>query len=450
MKSYRFYLSVTLRVLFIVGNCYLLVYFINKTGRPVSVLYSTLLLVFQIIWLISFLTRVHRDLANFLVSFHDDDTSLGFSKKNMERYFKDVLVNLDRITAKIQAAQIAREQQHQYLKAVIEHTGVGFISYTSEGKIELINQAAKLLFGFNNPANIDTLTSKYPELRGILSGESVNNRQLVRIKKDSKEIQLAVKTSHLRINDSLFTLASFQDIRYELESQELESWKKLIRVLRHEIMNSITPIITLTSAIRRCFTLTGNRKNPAEVSETNIEDALESAIVIEDRSRGLISFVEKFKNLTNLPEPHLQRLSPVSLFREVEALFHSDLEKLRVQMELEVNPSGLSLQADKDLLEQVLINLVKNALEAIDHDKGMIRLFAEKQANGEVQIHIADNGSGILNEYLDSVFIPSFTTKKSGSGIGLSISRQIMQMHKGSIQISSIPGQTCVTLIFPS
>jgi signal transduction histidine kinase len=262
-------------------------------------------------------------------------------------------------------------------------------------------------------------------------------------------IQLSVKASEFKILDRWIKLVSFQDIKGELDQKELESWQKLIRVLAHEIMNSITPINTLTETMikqnRQYEENIGQSQGDSEHFE-NMADGLQ---LIRERGSGLIEFVQKYRHLSKLPTPNLSEIELKGLLSGIAGLFKKEMEEKGLTLSVKVSPDNLTLQADRKLIEQVLINLVKNAMEALSEtEDAQVQILADKQLES-VRIRVVDNGPGIPENIIDQIFIPFFTTKEDGSGIGLSLSRQIMRLHQGTIDIKSIPSQeTSIILNF--
>lgn len=437
-----------MRVILLAVTSYLLIWFVMETERVISIFFMSAVLILQVISLIHYLNRVNRDLANFLIFLQEDDTTLAYSKQRVERNFGNVIIDLDKIVKKLHQAGVEKVQQQHFLNAIVEQVNVGLIAFTKQGKIDLINQAAKNLFGINRNDKISDLTNKFPELLEVFDQISGTTPMLVKIIKDGQLIHLAAKTTKLRYSDEDIFLISFDDIRSELESQEIDAWRKLIRILRHEIMNSITPILTLTTAIRRGFISDGNVKPIEKIKNENISDAIESAKVIEERSKALIAFIEKFKSITSPPVLKAGTFSIDKCFRKIELLYAKEFEQKGISLEIKVTPSSLMLTADKELVEQILINLIKNSIDAITNQQGSISLIAGADSNNQVHINVIDNGCGIAPEYLESIFIPSFTTKEHGMGIGLSLSKQIMSLHHGQISVVSNNEQTCFELTF--
>ena len=442
MKNNRYYFVIVLRILLITLNSLILVWFFTQTSKPATTLFFLFLLIFQALSLIIYLNRVNRDLANFLIYLQEKDSSLVFSRSRVEKNFKNVMASLNEINSKIREAQLSREEKHQYLQAVIEHVETGIISINSNQKIDFINKAALDIFGISNLNSCEVLYRKFPEMKDTLEGFDSGKDRVIKINSSGRSMDLAVKAKWLRVGNGQIRIISLQNIKSELEERELESWKKLIRVLRHEIMNSITPITTLTTAIKRSFVKNSVPKLVKDITEANVADALSSAEVIEERSKGLISFVEKFKSITDLPKPVLKLFSVAAMFEKVQVLFRNDLKAKGIEISVQVEPD-LQLNADEHLIEQVIINMFKNSLEATSHH-GQITIKALRHENEKVIIQIIDNGEGIPEEDLENIFVPSFTTKENGMGVGLSISKQIIQLHKGEILVNSVPGRKTV------
>jgi two-component system nitrogen regulation sensor histidine kinase NtrY len=277
----RYYFNIIFRVILIVFNSLALAYFYAKVkDYPATTLFFLILLIVQTVSLIYFSNKTNRDLANFLISLQDNDTSLAFPRSGIEKNFKGLTDNLNKIIHKIQQARIEKEQKHQFLQTVIDHIGIGLVSFNTSGEIEFVNKTARKILGIPVIKNINSLSEKYAELLKYFTDVNKEEQGLLKINIDNREIPLSIKTGEIRFNDNSIKLISFQDIRYELEAQELESWRKLIRILRHEIMNSITPITTLTTAIKRNLNSKGARKPLNEINEENINDTLLSADVI--------------------------------------------------------------------------------------------------------------------------------------------------------------------------
>jgi nitrogen fixation/metabolism regulation signal transduction histidine kinase len=391
-----------------------------------------------------------KDLSNFLVFLEENDTTLSFSKKRIENSFRGLVSQLNKINTKMQLARIERERQYHYLQAIVGQIDTGIISYDQQGRIGIFNRAAMILLGIRQLKNITDLCAHFPELsEDKLAGKKIYS-SAVKIIVNGNEKVLSVKVGAIKLDDQWIRILSLQNIKSELQAGELDAWRKLIRIQRHEIVNSLTPISTLTTAIKRRFLTGAGRKPATELTDEHINDALECVEVIEERSKGLIAFMESFRGITDLPRIEHGVLVLSVIFNNVSKLFEKEFKEKNIEVSNQIVPHSLVMQGDAKLLEQVLINLVKNSIEAIKHAKGKIRMFAF-QNHDNIVIQVTDNGMGIPKSDLDSIFVPSYTTKNNGSGIGLSISRQIVQLHKGTIEVrSASDNETTFEIILPA
>jgi two-component system, NtrC family, nitrogen regulation sensor histidine kinase NtrY len=313
--------------------------------------------------------------------------------------------------------------------------------------VELMNTNAKRFIGIASLKNINELVDTNPKLYQALmevqSGKST-------LYKSGNEYLLTLQATELRIRGNTVKLVTLQNIQNELQKQELDAWQNLTRVLRHEIMNSITPISSLTSTLREILdhdmTKTGDHY---ELQTEGAEDLREGLTTIENRSKGLIKFIDAYREYTSLPQPKIKSIRVKDLLEKVAQFMRPELKKTPIQFGYHCESEYITIQGDEEMIEQVLINLIKNAMEALNHvDDPRIELNGRVSDN-IVQIEVIDNGSGIIPEAIERIFIPFFTTKKTGSGIGLALSRQIMQMHNGSLTVKSEPDvKTVFTLNF--
>jgi two-component system nitrogen regulation sensor histidine kinase NtrY len=447
MLENLFAINIFIRVILISVNSFAFILIVTETNRPATTVFLGILLVYITGNLFYYVNRTNRELASFLIYLKENDTSLALKSRNLDRTFKGLRQSFRKITDELKKARIEKELKQRYIQTLVEHVGVGLISFDDDGKIEKINKAAKKLLNIPDIVNISELDKLHHGLAEKLKSQSPGLQSLLKIKINNELLHIAVKSTITIIENKKIKIISLQDIRNELEEKELDSWKQLISTLTHEIMNSITPITTLTVAIKRCFKNNGNIKALENISMENIKDAIDSTNIIEERSKGLISFVDKYRSITKLPVPVISRLPVAQLFNNVELLFKETIESYKIKFNKEIIPDNLHISADKKLMEQVLINLLKNSLDALkDNEKGVINIRAYAEHNN-VNIQVIDNGPGIPDEVMENIFIPFYTTKEKGTGIGLSISRQIIRMHKGKLSVRSVPNKnTTVTI----
>jgi nitrogen fixation/metabolism regulation signal transduction histidine kinase len=344
-----------------------------------------------------------------------------------------------------------KEESHRYLETVFQHVGIGLISCQPDGTVELINNAAKRLLRVSHLKSITSLESFSPELVDTLFHVKSGERKLVKVNDNDEVLHLAVYATGFLLGKKHYLLVSIHNIQSELEEQEMKSWQNLIRVLTHEIMNSVTPIASLASTVNGL--LRGAENTPAGLAfpeaMTGTSEDIKSAVeTIQKRSEGLLHFVENYRSLTRIPKPDY-RIFPVSeLFSRVRQLMQAHLSGRDIEFRATVDPESLELTADPELIEQVLINLVLNALDAVGERPGSrITLRGCIDERSRIIIQVSDNGPGIVGEAIEKIFIPFFTTKPNGSGIGLSLARQIMRLHGGSIGVRSEPERETVFTI---
>jgi len=444
----HFRLKIITRIILLSLTIYLIIYLLDTSELYATIVIIGLVIIFQIYGLIRLMETTNRRLTTFLEAIRYADfsqsfkgTELGRSYRRLNEAFAEVMKNFQRIRGE-------KEENYRYLQTVIQHVGVGLIAYDKSGKIELINTSAKRLLNVSQIRHIQSLGSISEELVHKLLEMKPRTRDLVKIQSEDDLLQLAVYTTEFHLRGRALTLASIQNIQSELEEQEMEAWQKLIRVLTHEIMNSMTPISSLAKTIDEWLLEMGEGPNGQQF--TDIQEIQEAITTIQKRSEGLIHFVESYRKLTRIPQPNFQIIKVNELFKRVVQLMEKELEENNIKLSQVIEPEDLTVMADAELIEQVLINLFKNAIDALNKKKkGEISLTGEKDQRGRVVIKVCDNGSGIVPEARERIFVPFFTTKKTGSGIGLSLSRQIMRQHLGGITVSSVPNkETTFKLIF--
>jgi two-component system nitrogen regulation sensor histidine kinase NtrY len=299
--------------------------------------------------------------------------------------------------------------------------------------------------------NIKSLESYSKPLVNTLMRLKTGEKALVKVDDHSELLHFVIYATEFILREHRIKLVSIQNIQSELEEKEMEAWQNLIRVLTHEIMNSVTPIASLASSVNGMLLKASDRRvSEDKIKGQSITDIRSAVQTIQKRSQGLLHFIDSYRTLTHIPKPNFQIFSIASLFDGVEQLMKTQLQEKAVDFTTAIEPETLELTADPELIEQVLINLLLNAILAFENQPNpTIELTACMDERGRIVISVSDNGPGILEEVQDKIFIPFFTTRKNGSGIGLSLSRQVMRMHGGIISVQSRPNEkTVFTLRF--
>lgn len=445
MVSKNFYTRIIIRSCFLAFTALLAgwLFFDQK----VFLLGGFLLLIFviQVLELIQYLNRTNQKIAFFFDAVRNDDSTLNFPENTGNKSLSELNASLNKVNELIKNIKFELQEQEQYFKTILEHVSIGIITYNEKGSISLSNTAARELLNREHLTHINQLMQVDKKLFTAIKELNPGDRRLVSFNNKQGVVQLSLKSTLFKTAQDNFQLVAIQDIKSELETRELESWIKLIRVLTHEIMNTVAPITSLSQTILSYFkNLDG--KVPDEKIIRNTIKGLE---VINERGTGLISFVDTYRKLTRLPQPDKKPISLGELFESIITLINYEPKNKQVKIEREVVPVDLEIVADKKQVTQVLINLLKNALEALSNtENGTIILKGEINENGRAQISVTDNGPGISEDLMDKIFVPFFTTKDSGSGVGLSLSRQIMQLHGGSLKVDSKPQNTSFTINF--
>lgn len=434
MKSNRFTLSVVFQSILLALSGGVAVHLFTRDHLLITKAFFLLLWVLQIIILIWYVNKTNRELENFLLSLkYQDKVLLTGSGKSFER----LNLTYNQIIEIIRAERAVRESEHQYFRETVEHINTGLISYNNDGEISIINSVAKKMLNCGNCVSIDRLGKINSDLPGIFQSLEPGRPQLHTLNINNRLVKLSLNLALLKIHNEVVSLVSLTDIKGELEAGELDAWQKLIRILTHEIVNSVTPINTLTTAMISQFNKAGY---PDNEHTRNLTSGFKA---IKKRNMGLLAFVENFQKVNKVPNPELQTIGIEEFFGNLQSLLQEEFRQTDLIFELEAH---FSMEVDEHLITQVLINLIKNAVEA---GAGKIVLTGKLDTTGRPQIRVNDDGHGIDEENLDKIFIPFFSLKKEGSGIGLSLSRQIMSLHHGEISIASTDGTgTSIVLNF--
>lgn len=436
----RFYINCIIRVLILSTTICLLAYLVFKTDFIAAAIFIGLFATYQIFALIRFVTKTNRDLTRLLDSIKYSDFSQSFANSLKGSGFDELHAAFTDVIKEFQRAKIEKEEHYRFLQTIVDHVGIALIAFNPDGAVELINNAAKKLLKIPRLGNIADLRSISPRLSQKLLELSPGGKDLVKLQQGDDLLQLSIYATGFILRKQQLMLVAMQNIQNELEEKEMKSWQNLIRVLTHEIMNSITPIASLSSTAYGLLKNNQECEAPESMNEI-IGDVRDAVNTIEKRSKGLLDFIENYRKLTRIPKPDFRIVQVKDLFERVGNLMKDQLEHQAIDFTIQVDPESLEITADWALIEQVLINMCKNSVEAVQGIRNpKIALTAGTDGLGNPVIKVIDNGKGISEEVAEKIFIPFFTTKPQGSGIGLSLSRQIMRLHKGTLSVTSKPG----------
>jgi two-component system, NtrC family, nitrogen regulation sensor histidine kinase NtrY len=436
------------RIALVAASLFLLAYAMIDGWGVFMISLFLILVVFQIIFLVRYSESSFKKVRLFLDNIKQDKYSQLYPVKFDGTETDDLHIEFNAILAKLKEDQAEKEANYQYFRSVFKHLSIGLITFGENGEIQILNVAAKRILNVDDLKSISEIESINKELHLAIQNLRTGGSELIKIAHPDGIMQLSVYVIELLMRGEKFKLVSLQNIQSELEEKEMEAWQNLVKVLTHEIMNSIAPISSLAGTLKGEIEYKMDHNEP--LSPTDMEDCLLGITTIEKRSEGLISFVSDFRSLAHIPTPKFGSIGISRLFDQLEVLLQNQLEANQIKFIKELNPKELILFGDQMQIEQVIINLLQNAIQAVeDSEEKVIILRAFIDEAGKIILEVSDTGKGIEEEALGKIFIPFFTTKKKGSGIGLSLSKQIMRRHKGNIQVRSTLGEgTTFKLIF--
>jgi len=428
----RFRLFTVVQVVLLAVSISVLVLSVLTTNHIAVPLVLSAVVVGQVLGLIHSVHRHVNALEDFFATVNYEDFTRRFIEEDVDAELKDAF---NRVIERFQDAKADRDLKAGYLDTVIRHVPVAFFAVRQDGSMSLVNNPARRLTGLPALGNIRELAALDPRLPETLGGIEAGQQRMLQTSIRGIPVELRVAVTEIRVPDGLERLYSIENLSGELSARESSAWRNLIRVLTHEIMNTLTPITSLAQ------TAVGMLGDPRAE-----DDVREAVTTIGRRSEGMIDFVSRYRELLHVPEPVPTEVSVLDALRHVARLMEGGMPGVNVSVD--VVPETLEVFADRQLLDQVLINVVKNAGEAVAaQEDRQVRLSARLDLS-RVIISIEDNGPGIPEGELDQIFIPFFTTKREGSGVGLSLSRQIMSAHNGEIAVETGPDGSTFRLVF--
>ncbi len=439
MASSRFETGILLRAGALIGVMAVLAWTVTETRWYATMLLLAAAVVFQTVQLLRFATHSSREIARFLDAVAFDDNTATFSELSDDRSFAELGAMMGRVLERLRRGRLEREEQAHYFQSLIAHVPVALICVGDDATVQLLNLAARRLF--EGACADSNQFSRFGEpfaagIEHLKSGETA----IVRMTRSSGLLQLKAAATDITVGGTRRRLISLQNIETELSAQELAAWQAVIRVMTHEVMNSLTPISSLAATAKSLIDDLRAKLPATDPNHATFDDIGEALETVARRSEGLLHFVQNHRRLT---KPLLAKMDVVParrVFARLQRLLAEELKNRNIALDVSVRPETLELSADAELLDQALINLVRNAIEALrEEPSGRIALTA-RDAGGHVVISVADNGPGIAAEQREKVFIPFYTTKRQGSGVGLTLVRQIATLHSATVRISDTPG----------
>ena len=438
MASRNFYIQLITRILFITLTAILLGFGAVKAAY-IWLFVAILALVIQVYSLIQFINSTNRKIAYFFDAIKNEDFTLRFPERVTIKSFKELNQSLNRVNGLIQEVHLQLQIREKYYQEILKQANIGIMTYNEKGHILYANPTIEKLLNHSPLNHIQQLKRIDQGLYEIFNSFRPFERKLFQLTNEREQIQLALKSTSVVLKDDPLLLVVVQDIHEELEEKETDSWIRLIRVLTHEIMNTITPITSISDSILKYYQKDATGKI-LPMDSDKMATAAKGLEVIRGQGSDLMEFVQSYRSFLNVPKPDKKLVSVSRLFEKVKVLTESDLNT-HITFQWVCTPEDLEFFMDEKQMTQVLINLIRNAFHSLESlDSGTITITAGIDKNNRKYMKVQDNGPGIPTEVLDEIFVPFFTTKEKGTGIGLSLSRQIVQLHGGILHVHSTPG----------
>ncbi|HOP04368.1 MAG TPA: ATP-binding protein [Tenuifilaceae bacterium] len=439
-KSFR--IKIIFRILLLAGVLSAFIFFVQKPNYYFTSGELMLVAILLIAELIYFVEKGYRQLNHMLQSVKEKDFSLTFNPVENNSTLSQLSGLLNELTEAYRKVRIEKELHYQFLNHLVNQIRFAIVCFDENGNITLANKAAQSLVSLSTISNISSFRKLNSGLPSLLQSLKPIDDRLITFQVNGEIKKFSVTCTSIKLLEQELRIVAFHDIGEPLKKQELESYRKLIRVLTHEIMNSVTPILSLSEAMTENFMEKKNNTNLANtLTEQEITDIFDGYQAIEVRSRALMRFVNDFRSITKLPTPHFKTVNVLEMLNTILNLFKPNFESNCISVNVCQSAQVNSIEADKDLLEQAIINLLKNAMEATGEASNPEIEICLSESSGIFSISITDNGKGIDLDEQEKVFIPFFSTKREGSGIGLTISQEIARLHNGAIKLKSITGK---------
>jgi len=436
-----FTFRVILRIALIMGNVLLLSHIFGNDDLFFNQIILSLMLCGQVAELVYLVHHTNRELTRLFTAIRHEDFSISFRQHQLGASFPGFQDSLTDIIQAYKQVKIEKEAQLQLLRLVMNHIPIGIVLMAEED-ISLINPAAEQLLQLSTTPHQRKLRELPARIAAEIRALGDGGRKLIPLPSPEGERLAALAVHPLVLLERHHMLITLQDINQEIEQKEIEAWHKLIRILTHEIMNSVTPIASLTETLQGMLTdASGQARARESLQEETIADIRFSLNTIHKRSEGLLRFVEDYRRLTRVPKPVLAPIKLVDFLQQLHTLLLPALQHDSIVMELDIADATLAVMGDAKMLEQVIINLVTNSVHALHHQPKKFVYLKSYAADHRVVIEVTDTGAGIPEKVMQEIFVPFFSTRKEGSGIGLSLSKQIISLHGGNIKVQSEPGR---------
>lgn len=437
MVSRNIYLQLVFRVILMTVTVVISTYFFFDKQYLAGVI-GAIIMIFQSAGLINYVNQTNRKIAYFFDAIKNEDFTLRFPEKLSVKSLEELNHSLNMLNSMIQDIHLKKQAQEQYYQEILRQADIGIFTINTKGHILYANPTVQELLNYRPLNHVKQLNQVDKDLYALFADLKPFDNTIFKLGNERGKKELSLKCTPITIEEQKLLLVVVHDIHKELDDKETDSWVKLIRVLTHEIMNTITPITSISESILNYFKKGSTTEIPTSFSEQQIKNTTKGLEVIKEQGTDLMSFVQSYRTFLSIPEPDRELVPAVALLEKITLLLNEQKEDANLIFKTSIEPKDLEFYIDQKQLTQVLLNLGKNAKQSLDGiDNGYIHFTAGINAGNQKFIRVTDNGAGIPENLIDEIFIPFFTTKNTGTGIGLSLSKQIMRLHGGSISVSS-------------
>ncbi len=427
----------------------LFIYLIRNTELWFTISGVGVVLIASIFSLYNYINQMKADIKRFILAVKTQDTTINFKNKSTRASFPELYKSFDEIIQIHKNIHLEKESMFQLIKTILEQVPVGVIvvknkkTDTEKTEIVFFNLAASNLLQVPAFKYWHRLENRAPYFAEQVNTIIDGGKKFIELKIQDKQIQLSTEVIPLNLYQNDYIIISFQNIKDEIEQKESEAWNRLIGVISHEILNSITPISSLSDTVNSM--VAGKQELDAET----LEDLKPALLTIKRRSEGLLDFVKDYRLIAELPTPTLESHTVGEILQHINVLMQPFASGKNIRLKVEQTSSKISIRLDLKLIEQALINLVTNSIYAVEQVDSPVIEISYRLENNRLLIDVIDNGKGLDAVLMEKIFVPFFTTRKNGSGIGLTITRNIMKMHQGNVEVSSVPMErTVFSLVF--
>ncbi|WP_109301837.1 PAS domain-containing sensor histidine kinase [Aquimarina sp. AU474] len=449
MISRNFYVQLVIRVISIAINSLLIAFTLFKEYYAWFVILMFIFLS-QTLLLIKYLNQNNRKIAFFFHSIKNEDFTLSFPERDNAKSFNELNHSLNSFNSMMQKVFLKNQAQEKYYQEILNQAEIGILTFNAKGHILFANPKVEKLLNYTPLNHIKQLAQVDKKLFEMFSNLTSFERKLFQLTNERETIQLVIKSNEIVLNQEVLNLITIQDIDSELDKKETDSWMKLIRVLTHEIMNTVTPITSISESILNYYINEKGTIPLEELDESKIRLTAKGLEVIKEQGKDLMSFVQSYRSFLSVPNPDKEIINVKKLLEKIKVLINPETDIPKISIHYINSEEEIEIFADEKLITQVLINLSKNAIQALNGvEDGKVMLTSGTTDKGKKYISVSDNGPGISPEIMSQIFVPFYTTKNDGTGIGLSLSKQIMHLHGGSLTAHSTPyEETSFSLFF--